>query len=75
MRARPAHLTEREEQILGVVRRWITETGEGPTVRQIATETGLNSTATIAYHLRHLETERGALSRSGRSWRTCRLLR
>lgn len=40
MNRRPEHLTEREEQILRCIRRWITEHGEGPSVRQIADDVG-----------------------------------
>nr|WP_248296159.1 hypothetical protein [Streptomyces sp. S1D4-11] len=71
---RPEHLTAREEQILRCIRRWIEERGEGPSVRQLADDIGLSSTASVAYHLGNLE-KRGALVRDGRGWRTCRLVR
>lgn len=74
MNRRPEHLTAREEQILRCIRRWIEERGEGPSVRQLADDIGLSSTASVAYHLGNLE-ERGALVRDGRGWRTCRLVR
>ncbi|MFF3585184.1 LexA family protein [Streptomyces mirabilis] len=60
--------------ILRCIRRWIEERGEGPSVRQLADDIGLSSTASVAYHLGNLE-ERGALVRDGRGWRTCRLVR
>ncbi|WP_308434843.1 LexA family protein [Streptomyces fructofermentans] len=69
---RPAHLTEREEQILACIRRSIAERGEGPTMTEIGAAVGLRSKGTVAYHLRNLEV-RGALVRDGSGWRTCRL--
>ena len=75
MNRRPEHLTEREEQILRCIRRWIAEYGEGPSVRQIADDIGLSSTSSVAYRLGNLEKQRGALVRDGRGWRTCRLVR
>jgi SOS-response transcriptional repressor LexA len=72
---RPEHLTEREEQILAVVRRWIAEHGEGPSVREIADAVGMKSTSSVAYHLGNLEGVRGVLVRDGRGWRACRLAR
>ncbi|WP_413755086.1 LexA family protein [Streptomyces sp. MMBL 11-3] len=72
MSRRPAHLTEREEQILLCIRRSIRDQGEGLTVAQIGAAVGLASKSSVAYHLRHLE-ERGALVRDGYGWRTCRL--
>jgi hypothetical protein len=71
---RPEHLTAREEQILRCIRRWIEEHGEAPSLRQLADDIGLSSTASVAYHLGNLE-ERCALVRDGRGWRTCRLVR
>ncbi|WOX11494.1 hypothetical protein [Streptomyces sp. N50] len=52
---RPEHLTEREEEIPGVVRRRIAEYGEDPSVRQIAGAVGLKSTSPVAYHLEDLQ--------------------
>ena len=75
MNRRPEYFTEREEQILAVIRRWIAEHGEGSFVRQIADAVGMKSTSSVAYHLENLEGERGALVRDGRGWRTCRLAR
>ncbi|MEU6423608.1 hypothetical protein [Streptomyces spiralis] len=69
---RPDHLTEREEQILRCIRRWIEDTGEGPSVRQLAHAVGMRSPASVVYHLAHLERS-GALVRDGRGWSTCRL--
>ncbi|MFE9688078.1 LexA family protein [Streptomyces sp. NPDC006285] len=71
---RPAHLTEREEQILACSRRSITERGEGLSMTEIGAAVGLRSKGTVAYHLRNLE-ERGVLVRDGFGWRSCRLAR
>ncbi|MFB9639646.1 LexA family protein [Streptomyces spiralis] len=43
MNRRPDHLTDREEQILRCIRRWIEDTGEGPSVRQLAHAVGMRS--------------------------------
>ncbi|MFE4414686.1 hypothetical protein [Streptomyces sp. NPDC056821] len=72
MNRRPEHLTEREEEILRCIRRWIEDKGEGPSVRQLAKAIGMRSTASVAYHLANLERS-GALIRVGRGWNTCRL--
>ncbi|MFE7112748.1 MarR family transcriptional regulator [Streptomyces sp. NPDC057575] len=43
---------------------WIAETGERPSVRQIAERVGLSSTSSVAYQLGRLE-DRGLISRTG----------
>ncbi|MEV5012025.1 hypothetical protein [Streptomyces sp. NPDC055692] len=68
----PEHLSEREEEILRCIRRWIEDKGEGPSGRQLAHAVGMRSTASVAYHLANLERS-GALIRDGRGWNTCRL--
>ncbi|MFE9174471.1 hypothetical protein ACFYNZ_34420 [Streptomyces kebangsaanensis] len=45
MNRHPVHLTEREEEILRCVRRWIKERGEGPSVRQLARAIGMRTGA------------------------------
>ncbi|MFD4976626.1 hypothetical protein [Streptomyces sp. NPDC058424] len=72
MNRRPDHLTEREEEILRCIRGWIEDKGEGPSVRQLGHAVGMRSTASVAYHLAHLERS-GALIRDGRGWNTSRL--
>jgi SOS-response transcriptional repressor LexA len=62
---RPEHLTEREEEILRVIRRSIQDRGETMSLREPAREIGMRSTASVACHLANLE-ERGALMRNGR---------
>lgn len=64
--------TERQEQILRVVRTWIADYGEGPSIREIGREVGLSSTSSVAYQLRRME-ERGLIGRTGHRWRTVRL--
>ncbi|MEV7427569.1 MULTISPECIES: hypothetical protein [unclassified Streptomyces] len=59
------HPRERRIQILSVIRKWITESGEGPSIRQIGERGGLSSTRSIAFQLIQLE-RRGLISRSGR---------
>lgn len=73
MNRRPAHLTEREEQILACIRQSIAARGQGLTMSEIGAAVGLRSKGTVAYHLRNLE-ERGALARDGYGWRSCRLM-
>ncbi|MEV6406062.1 hypothetical protein AB0M58_24355 [Streptomyces bobili] len=55
-----------------MIRRSIQDRGEAMSVRELAREVGMRSTASVAYHLANLE-KRGALVRDGRSWQTCRL--
>ncbi|MFE2586102.1 LexA family protein [Streptomyces sp. NPDC059378] len=71
MRCRPEHLTEREE-ILGHIRRAIVDRGEALSVRELSAALGLSSPSTVVYHLQNLE-QRGALTRDGLGWCTCRL--
>ncbi|MGP3980635.1 LexA family protein [Streptomyces sp. KR80] len=65
-------LTERQERILRCITEWIAEHGEGPTLREIGQCVGLSSTSSVAYQLGRLE-QLGAIKRSGRRWRSCRL--
>lgn len=65
-------LSPRQEMVLRVVREWIAEHVEGPSVRQIGARVGLSSTSSVAYQLGRLE-DLGYISRAGRRWRTCRL--
>jgi SOS-response transcriptional repressor LexA len=66
------HLTSRQEGILGCIREWIAETGEGPSIRQIGQRVGLSSSSSVAYQLGRLE-QHGLVQRSGRRWRDCRI--
>ncbi|MER8199514.1 hypothetical protein ABTY00_37025 [Streptomyces microflavus] len=60
----PRPLSARQEAVMAVVRSWIIEHGEGPTIREIGARVGLSSTSSVAYQLRQLE-ERGLISRTG----------
>jgi SOS-response transcriptional repressor LexA len=66
------HLTERQLSILRCVTEWISEHGEGPTIREIGKSVGLSSTSSVAYQLRRME-QAGVITRTGRRWRSCRL--
>lgn len=66
------HPSERQLQIQHVIREWIAEHGEGPTIRQIGEAVGLSSTGSVAYQLGQME-KRGMISRSGHFWRSVRL--
>ncbi|MFB7049725.1 LexA family protein [Streptomyces microflavus] len=69
-RERP--LSVRQEAIMRLIRSWIIEHGEGPTIRQIGASVGLSSTSSVAYQLGQLE-KRGLISRTGRAWNSCQL--
>ncbi|MFF9639790.1 hypothetical protein ACF1D2_35075 [Streptomyces bacillaris] len=65
-------LSERQEAIMRVIRSWIVEYGQAPTIRQIGERVGLSSTSSVAYQLGRLE-EWGLITRTGRGWKTCYL--
>ncbi|MFE3142852.1 hypothetical protein [Streptomyces scopuliridis] len=62
-------LSARQLQILSAIREWITEYGEGPSVRQIGVLAGLAGTGSAAYQLAQLE-RRGLISRNDRRRRS-----
>ncbi|MFJ3128031.1 hypothetical protein ACIPJO_34670 [Streptomyces sp. NPDC086993] len=64
--------TDRQAQILRVIRNWIADHGEGPSIRQIGEQVGLSSSSSVAYQLARLE-DGGLASRTGRRWRSCHL--
>ncbi|MEU1495739.1 MarR family transcriptional regulator [Streptomyces sp. NPDC005776] len=64
--------TDRQVQILRVIRNWIADHGEGPSIRQIGERVGLSSSSSVAYQLARLE-DLGLISRTGRRWRSCHL--
>ncbi|MEU0382619.1 hypothetical protein ABZ093_35845 [Streptomyces cyaneofuscatus] len=41
-------LSERQEAIMRVIRSWIVEHGQAPTIRQIGERVGLSSTSSVA---------------------------
>ncbi|MEV6757375.1 hypothetical protein [Streptomyces sp. NPDC051214] len=65
-------LTERQEQILRCVRDAIAETGECPTLEEIAVEVGLTSKSAVHYQLKRLESL-GVIARAGERARIYRL--
>ncbi|MFJ2709030.1 LexA family protein [Streptomyces sp. NPDC087428] len=64
--------TDRQVQILRVIRNWIADYGEGPSIRQIGERVGLSSSSSVAYQLGRLEAL-GLISRTGHRWRSCHL--
>lgn len=60
-------LTDRQQQILRCIRKWVADHGEAPTLRQIGEEVGLSSTGSVSHQINRLE-ELGFLGRrdSGR---------
>ncbi|MFF3327542.1 LexA family protein [Streptomyces sp. NPDC002889] len=60
-------ITDSQAHILRVIRQWIADHGEGPTIREIGQQVGLSGPSSVEYPLRQLE-QIGAISRSGRSW-------
>ncbi|MER5257742.1 helix-turn-helix domain-containing protein [Streptomyces sp. NPDC002855] len=66
-------LTERQGQILRCIREVIAETGECPTLEEIAAEVGLTSKSAVHYQLKRLEAL-GAIARVGGGARVYRLV-
>lgn len=66
-------LTERQKDILDVIKRVIAEFGYPPTVREIGLKVGLSSSATTQFHLNKLE-EKGYIKRDNSKSRTIELL-
>ncbi|HEX3751524.1 MAG TPA: transcriptional repressor LexA [Streptosporangiaceae bacterium] len=66
-------LTNREEQVLQVVRAGVARRGYPPSIREIGDAVGLKSTSSVAYHLKALE-RKGILHRDPGRPRTVELL-
>ena len=66
-------LSNREEQVLQVVRAGVTRRGYPPSIREIGDAVGLKSTSSVAYHLKALE-KKGFLHRDPGRPRTVELL-
>lgn len=62
-------LTERQQKILDCVHQSMESRGYPPTLREIASAVGLNSTSAVAYQLKRLE-EKGCLTRDAGMPRT-----
>ena len=57
-------ISDKPQQILDFVNRFVQENGYAPSVREIGAAVGLNSTASVSYHLRLLQ-EKGLLTAAG----------
>ncbi|MET8921619.1 MarR family transcriptional regulator [Streptomyces sp. NPDC004623] len=68
-----APLSARQESILQAIKAAIAESGEAPSLRQIAERVGLTSASSVHYQLGRLE-ERGLVRRTSRRWRSCQRL-
>ena len=66
-------LSNREEQVLQVVRACVARRGYPPSIREIGDAVGLRSTSSVAYHLKALQ-EKGYLYRDPGRPRTVELL-
>lgn len=56
--------SDKAEQILDFVNRFVQQNGYSPSVREIGAAVGLNSTASVSYHLRQLQ-QKGLLQDPG----------
>lgn len=65
-------LTERQQQVLDIIRRHLAKSGQSPTVREIAKELGVRSTCTAHKHLAALE-KKGLITKSAYGYRSIEL--
>lgn len=65
-------LTERQQEVLEIVRRHVAKTGQSPTVREIAHALGVRSTCTVHKHLEALE-KKGCINKSKYGYRSIEL--
>lgn len=66
-------LTDRQKDILDIIKRSIADKGYPPTVREIGAKIGLSSSATTQFHLNKLE-EKGYIKKDSSKNRTIELL-
>ena len=66
-------LTDRQEEILQIIKQLIAKNGYPPTVREIGAKAKLNSPATIHFHLKKLE-EKGYIRKGSGKNRTIEIL-
>ncbi len=66
-------LTEKQEQVLTVIKKAIAEKGYPPTVREIGNKVGLSSSATTQFHICKLQ-EKGYIKKDDTKNRTIELL-
>lgn len=65
-------LTEKQEKILIVIKKFIAKNGYAPTIRELCSLCGLNSTATMFVHLKNL-TNKGYIKQTENKFRTIEL--
>jgi repressor LexA len=65
-------LTERQQQVLEIIRRHLAKSGQSPTVREICAGLGVRSTCTVQKHLTALETK-GLITRTRYGYRSIEL--
>lgn len=65
-------LTERQQQVLEIIRRHMAKNGQSPTVREIARELGVRSTCTAQKHLVALE-KKGLITKPKYGYRSIEL--
>lgn len=63
------NLTERQQEVLEIIRRHMSRNGESPTVREIAKALGVSSTCTVQKHIEALE-KKGCLNKSKYGYRS-----
>ena len=66
------NLTERQQEVLEIIRRHMARNGQSPTVREIAKALGVRSTCTVQKHLEALE-KKGCITRSKYGYRSIEL--
>ena len=66
-------LTDKQKNILQVIKKLIAKNGYPPTVREIGKEANLSSPATIHFHLKQLE-EKGYIKKDDNKNRTLEIL-
>lgn len=66
-------LTDRQKDILQIIKQLVAKNGYPPTVREIGTKANLNSPATIHFHLKKLE-EKGYIKKGSSKNRTIEIL-
>ncbi len=65
-------LTDKQEKILTVIKKFIAEKGYAPTIRELCNLCGLSSTATMFVHLKNL-TNKGYIKQTENKFRTIEL--
>lgn len=66
-------LTKKQEEVLTVIKKYISEHGYAPSVREVCELMNLSSTATVFVHMRHLM-KKGYLKQTDNKFRTLEVL-